>query len=337
MSATIGPADAIRPAIEGLTLRPSRVDDAAVLSDLFNADNAADGLHWRSTAAELANWLSHASEHFDPGRDLLVLEHQGRVIASSDVEWIDTTDGLREYRTGCSVHPDWRRRGIGRWLLRHNEARAADHARRHPTDRPRVLGCWSGDSAVGRRELFIQEGYAPARYFFDMVRPSLDGAAPLPLPEGLELRPVTADQLRRLWDADVEAFADHWGGFDGSEPRFREWQSDPKFDPSLFVVAWDGDEIAGGVLNEINDAENLAFDRKRGWLASVFVRRPWRRRGLARAVVMQSLVVFRERGLTSAGLGVDADNPHAALRLYEQTGFQVDMRSAAYRKPLALD
>ncbi|HYN64524.1 MAG TPA: GNAT family N-acetyltransferase, partial [Candidatus Limnocylindrales bacterium] len=105
-------------------------------------------------------------------------------------------------------------------------------------------------------------------------------------------------------------------------------------DPSLFVVAWDGDEIAGAAINEINEAENAAFNRRRGWLRSVFVRRPWRRRGLGQAVVLRSLQVFRDVGMTSAGLGVDADNPTGALGLYTRTGFDAEMRSAAYRKPM---
>jgi ribosomal protein S18 acetylase RimI-like enzyme len=88
------------------------------------------------------------------------------------------------------------------------------------------------------------------------------------------------------------------------------------------------------VLNEINETENAAFNRRRGWLASVFVRRPWRRRGLARAVVARSLVLLRDRGMTSAGLGVDADNPTGALQLYEDAGFEVEYRSSAFRKPL---
>jgi ribosomal protein S18 acetylase RimI-like enzyme len=169
-----------------------------------------------------------------------------------------------------------------------------------------------------------------------MLRPNLDGIELPPVPEGIDLRPVRDDQLRQLWDADVEAFADHWGGFDASEGRYEAWRNDPKFDPSLFVVAWDGDEIAGGVINEISEAGNAAFGRRKGWLASVFVRRPWRRRGLARALVMRSLAVLRDRGMTSAGLGVDADNANEALRLYTESGFEVDFRSAAYRKPMVL-
>jgi ribosomal protein S18 acetylase RimI-like enzyme len=182
-----------------------------------------------------------------------------------------------------------------------------------------------------------QEGYLPARYFFEMECPSLEGIVLPPLPEGLEVRPVRDDQLKQLWVADVEAFADHWGGFDASDARYEAWLGDPKFDPSLFVIGWEGDEIAGGVINEINEAENAALGKQQGWLASVFVRRPWRRRGLARALVMRSLAVLRERGMTSAGLGVDADNANEALRLYTECGFEVAMKSIAFRKPMATD
>jgi mycothiol synthase len=99
-------------------------------------------------------------------------------------------------------------------------------------------------------------------------------------------------------------------------------------------VAWDGDEIAGAVFNLINAAENKQLDRRRGLLDSVFVRRPWRRQGLAAALVARSLVVLRERGMTSAWLGVDADNPMGAVGVYERAGFVVEMRSIAFRKPM---
>jgi ribosomal protein S18 acetylase RimI-like enzyme len=219
--------------------------------------------------------------------------------------------------------------------MRRLEAHAQGLAAVYPSERPQVFGSWNPDSRVGKRILLEHEGYQPARFFFDMVRPDLEGIELPPLPDGIEVRPVAPAAHRQLWDADVEAFQDHWGGFDGSEVVYQSWLKDPKFDPGLFVVAWDGDEIAGGVINNINATENAAFNRQRGWLQSVFVRRPWRRRGLARALVGQSLAVLRERGMTSAGLGVDADNPNAATRLYEDAGFQVDVRSTAYRKPMA--
>jgi mycothiol synthase len=324
----------LAPPLAGLAARPYRPEDADRLAELFNRGAEADAAPWRASGEEIANWMRRSNEHFDASRDTLVVEADGAFVAFRDVEWIDTNDGLREYRLGGTVHPEWRRRGIGTWLLRGSEAHARERDTAHPTDAPRFYGSWQPSTAEGGLALMAAEGYEPARWFFDMVRPTLDAIDEPPLPDGIELRRVTADQLRQLWDADVEAFRDHWGGFDSSDERFREWQEDPKFDPSLFVVAWDGEEIAGGVINEINETENAAFDRQRGWLASVFVRRPWRRRGLARAVVGRSLVVLRDRGMTSAGLGVDADNPTGALRLYEDAGFEPEFRSSAFRKPM---
>jgi GNAT superfamily N-acetyltransferase len=328
------PSTAATPPIAGLDTRAYRAGDAAIVSDLNNRGDEADGVEWRSSPEETAAWIERSNDQFDVTRDLELVELDGVPVAYSEVEWVDTTDGLREYRLGAMVDPDWRRCGIGRWLMRRMEGHAQKLAALYPTERPQALGSWNPDSRIGKRILLEQEGYQPARFFFDMVRPDLEGIELPPLPDGIEVRPVPRTAYRQLWDADVEAFQDHWGGFDSSEVVYRSWLKDPKFDPGLFVVAWDGDEIAGGVINNINETENAAFTRQRGWLQSVFVRRPWRRRGLARALVGQSLALLRERGMTSAGLGVDADNPNAATRLYEEAGFGVDVRSTAYRKPM---
>jgi mycothiol synthase len=316
-------ADSVRPQIPGLTLRTYRPGDAAAMSALANRVFEADGVPWRTNVAEQENWLSTANEKFDPARDTYLVEVGGELVASADSEWVDTTDGLREIRMGAMVEPAWRRRGIGTWLQHMLEEHATELAGRYPSERPVVFGTWASDSEAERIAMVKRFGFEPARYFFEMARPTLDDIEEPVLPDGLEFRPVGADQLKQLWDADVEAFLDHWGGFDGSVERFEQWKSDPKFDPGLFVVAWEGDEIAGAVINEINEAENAAFNRKRGWLHSVFVRRPWRRRGVGRAIVLRSLQVFRDVGMTSAGLGVDADNPTGALGMYTGTGFQV--------------
>ena len=107
-----------------------------------------------------------------------------------------------------------------------------------------------------------------------------------------------------------------------------------ELDTSLWVVAWDGDEIAGVVQNWIWPTENAQLGVQRGWLEHISVRRPWRRRGLARAITAESLRLLRDRGMTDAMLGVDADNPNGALGLYEGLGFAVDKQSAAYRRAL---
>ena len=323
--------------IPGLVLRPYAGEaDIPHVVRIQNAEWAADGTRGHMTADEYVAWWGHANEKFDPARDVRLAELDGRVVAFGQSDWVDTTDGLREYRSSGAVDPEFRRRGIGSVMLadRMAAARSLD-ATYTDVDRPRLLGMWVDQRNVGGSALAERSGYEPARWFFDMER-SITGELPEiePLPEGLELRPMSADQAWVLWTADHEAFRDHWGGHDDSEANFRRWRESPEFDPKMFLIAWDGDQIAGGVLNTIYPAENEALGMRRGWLESVFTRRAWRRRGLARNLIVRSFHLLRERGMTDAILGVDADNPSGALGLYESVGFAVTERSTAWRRPL---
>ncbi len=323
----------------GFVLRPyADLPDVPEMLRVFTASNEADEIDERMSAAGLTTWLSHPSEHFDPANDLVLAEVDGEVVGYGWAFWVDTTDGLREYLTRGHVHPAWRRRGVGSAIMARNEAHLRGLAARHESDRERVMGTFADERRPGAVALVLANGYQPVRYFFEMLRPTLTDIDVPPMPDGLELRPVgDRDGYRRIFDADAEAFMDHWGGFDASDASFEEWLDQPDFDPSLFVVAFDGDEIAGVVINEIDAHENEALQRKRGLLASVFVRRPWRRRGLAAALVARSLLLLRERGMTSAWLGVDGENPTGALGVYERAGFAVHSRGMQYRKPMETD
>lgn len=318
-----------------LRLRPYAGEaDLVDIARLENAEAEADGIHRRTSVEEMASNYAHPNASFDPARDVTIAEIDGDVVAAARREVVDTTDGHREYRLDGIVEPAWRRRGIGGMLLRDNIRRARELAAvEHPASP--ILGSWSWDTQRGDIALLEREGFGTARWFFDMVRPNLHDVPAVPLPEGLELRPIDGSLAKPVWDADVEAFADHWGGFDHSQEQLQRWLDNPHTDLSLWVVAFDGDEIAGGVLNSIDEEQNAALGVRRGWLSSVFTRRPWRRRGLASALIARSLDLLRERGQTSAALGVDADNPSGALGLYEGLGFAVDQRSTAWRRELA--
>jgi mycothiol synthase len=320
----------------GLELRPFQGEpDLAAMVGVVSAANEADRIEERISVEALRNWVEHPSPHFDPAADIVVAVLDGEVAGYGWTSWVDTTDGMREYGTRGHVYPAWRRRRVGSAILRHNEARLRRLAASHDSTRPRTYAAYAPERRPGAVALLLGAGYQPVRYFFDMVRPALDDISVPDLPAGLEVRPVAGrEQVRALFDADVEAFADHWGGFDASDASFESWLTDPDFDASLFLVAYDGDQIAGAVVNTINRHENEALGRARGLLESVFTRRPWRGRGLAAALVARSLLLLRERGMTSAWLGVDADNPTGALGVYERAGFVVDVRSSEYRKPM---
>ncbi|MCA1570690.1 MAG: GNAT family N-acetyltransferase [Chloroflexi bacterium] len=322
--------------VAGLRVRPFGGEaDLDALVRIVNAESEADGISERDSIDGMRAHLGSPSDQFDPARDVGVAELEGRVVGWVSREWVDSREGdLREYRVWGAVDPVYRGRGIGTALLAENERRSRELAAAHGVELPTAFGAWAADGRPAAA-LLDRSGYSVVRWFFDMVRPTLDDLPEVPLPDGLELRPVTPEQYPLIWRANREAFRDHWGGSDESEAAMHRFFDSPDTDPSLWLIAWDGDEIAGGVNNSIHPEENDALGLQRGWLDSVFTRRAWRRRGLARALIARSLVVLRDRGMTSAGLGVDADNPTGALGLYEEAGFAVDDRFTAWRKPIA--
>lgn len=310
---------------------PSDVPDIVRVYNAAAADDRVDEV-W--TEEGLAAWLAHPSEQFDAARDAVIGELDGRVVAIGRVDWADNRDGrTRDYRLWGTVDPAHRGRGFGTQLLAELEGRLEALAATHEHDRESVLMSFA---PAGRTSevLLRANGYVPVRWFIDMVRPTLDGIIEPPMPAGLELRPVTPDQHETIWRANREAFRDHWGGSDESLEQLQRILSDPDTDTTMWLTAWDGDEVAGGVWNEIRPAENEALGIRRGWLDSVWTRRAWRKRGLASALIGRSLTLLRERGMTSAILGVDADNPTGANALYEQAGFEVHDRFVALRKPM---
>jgi mycothiol synthase len=324
------------PDIPGLRFRRLRVDDEAeyaALAEIVGAGNAADDIPWRPTANHLRDEMA-ASIGLDIATDIVVAEVDGRMVAIGQVERI-LREGIAVYHTSGNVHPEYRRRGLGRVLLDANIHRAEERAALEPADQPVELGAFVDDGEAGHLALMTGVGFEPIRWFFLMRRDLTDPIPTMHLPAGLELRPVLPDHHRAIFDAEVEAFRDHRGNREKTDDDFELTHKTEELDTTLWVVAWDGDQIAGVVQNWIWPTENAQLGVERGWLEHISVRRPWRRRGLARAITVESLRLLRERCTADAMLGVDADNPNGALGLYEGLGFMVDQRSAAYRRALS--
>ena len=325
-----------RAGLPGLTLRPYRdATDIPVIVDIINRELEADGVPFREDVGHMGAWFSKASAAFNPARDVTMAEVGGVPVAFCDRSWVDTTlePITREYRMGGAVLPEWRNKGIGTALLLHNEEKQRELARTHEVDLPRVFGSWTSDRQVRTTHLLEENGFAVVRHFYEMTRPLNEPIPDVPVPDGLEIRTVRPDEYRKVWQADVEAFKDHWGGFEDSEESFQRWLVRPDFDTSLWVVVFDGEKVAGASINAISKEENEALGVKRGWLHSVFTTREYRRRGVARVAVARSLAILKERGLDTGILGVDATNPTGALRVYEGVGFSVAEKSTAWRKP----
>jgi mycothiol synthase len=297
--------------------------------------NRNDDIPYFPTVADLqVDWAPAPT--FDPTRDVRVIADDDRFVGAARHGWRER-GGKVVHTTEVWVHPEWRRRGLGRRLLAWAETRARDSVARGvggPRELPHVLGMGTGADFDPGLAFAEAAGYFPVRYSFEMRR---DLAEPIPdvdLPAGLEIRPVTPEQHRRIWAADIEAFQDHWEAAVRHDSDFEQHFGHPNVDTSLWLVAWAGDEVAGSVQNGIYPEENAALGQAIGWLDHVSVRRPWRGRGLASALIVRSLVVLRDRGMDWAALGVDAENPTGALGLYERFGFRASRTWVKVRKPL---
>ena len=324
------------PAIPGLRFRMfDPRDDYEAFVELLTTANVADGLEWIPTVENLKNDHRHTAA-FDPRRDLLVAEIDGRLVSATETS-VRTRDGEAVHYIDGWVLPAWRRRGLGRALLGWTERRAREVGLVDGRTGPRSMMAWPDTLQAGAVALYESAGYEVIRYGFLMTR---DLGEPIPdpaLPDGIELRPVVAADHRAIWDADVEAFRDHWGRAERTEADYERWFAMPELDTGLWQVAWDGDQVAGSVMNFVYPEENEALGLKRGWLEHVSVRRSWRRRGLASALIAGSLRALRGIGLTEAALGVDAENLTGALRVYEALGFERARTGVAYRKGFSME
>lgn len=197
---------------------------------------------------------------------------------------------------------------------------AEDSARAAAVPRVRVYFP-AGHELAG---LVERRGYRLWRSSYTMQIELGDAVAGGPhLPEGIELRPYRPGDEDLLRAALNEAFADDPFFGAASASHFREFYLRARgFEPSLWLLAWADAELAGFVLA----FPERAGDPSLGWVESLGVRRPWRRRGLGEALLCSAFAELRERGVRAAGLGVDAQNETGALRLYERVGMRVVRR-----------
>jgi mycothiol synthase len=322
------------PAIDGLAFRRFRGPaDYPVMVAILDACNAADGLDFINTVEEVAHVFT-GLWNCDPEQDMLFAEVAGETVAFSRVWWVEEGTGERLYKSLGFVRPEWRRRGLGAAMLAYNERRLRAIAGEHPAATRRFFRVWATDGEDGALALFAASGYEPVRYFVLMTRPT-DLALPVaPLPAGLVVRPAEPGHIRAIWEAMWEARRDHWGYVEQGEEDYQHWTKGRLFAPELWKVAWDGEQVAGMVLNRIDALQNEQYGRRRGYTQDIFVRRPWRRRGLARSLLVQSIQMFREMGMEETALGVDTQNPSGALRLYESVGYRAVLRHTFFNKEL---
>ena len=288
---------------ESFSTRMATLDDAVAAVELVNACSIElTGEPQFDLNRFHTDW---ASPNLNPLTDLhLVFAPDDKLVGYAGV-W-DAEPYVQLFGWG-NVHPAYRSQGIGTYLAHWVEARACRSIARAPEGARVVL------------------------------RIEMDAPPPEPvLPEDLMIRTfVRETQLRPLVLADREIFKDHWGHVTTPlEQDIEEWahriDNDPTHDASLWFLALDGDEIVALSLCQLT----LAQDPTAGYVDTLGVRRAWRRRGLALALLRHSFRELYRRGQRAVVLDVDAQNLTGATRLYEKAGMHVQYQNVIYEKTL---
>jgi mycothiol synthase len=308
-----------------LKLRPARRADLTAIAQLILDVCTADGDPVAATSEEdlRRSWSSPEVK----------LETDAWIVETDDGKLVGYQEFHNRYAHASVhgdgyVHPEFHGLGIGTTMLRALEGRAHEEMKLAAPDLRVFIrdGMPTGDTSA--RELHEAEGYRPIRFFWHMEIELDEPPNRTEWPAGIELHPfLLEDHNHAVYEAHEEAFSDHWGHTPGT---FERWQhnmtSREDFDPTLWFIAWDGNDIAGSSL--------CRYRMGTGWVGTLGVRRPWRKRGLGEALLLHSFGEFYKRGMKRVGLGVDAENPTGATRLYKKAGMHVAAEYVSYEKEL---
>ena len=317
----------------GFTARGATLQDVEPAMALFNRwSRAVIGRDEFSSAEPIREeWQAPGVNLADDTRHIFA--PSGELIGHVEV-WTNSNP-LVHPELWARLDPAYEDLGIGTWMMHWAEQRALRALPQVPAGlrfAPRV-GCYR--QATKARQLFEDMGYRHIRSLYHMLI-EMDAPVPEPaLPKGITLRTYDpGSDAQAVYMAENEAFRDHFGHVERPfEEGFERWKRDREhegYDPTLYFLAMDGDEIAGVNLCR----PHSIYETDRGWVRSLGVRRAWRQRGLGLALLRHSFNEFYRRGKRKVGLGVDAENLTGALRLYENAGMRVDKAYDTYEKEL---
>ena len=285
-------------------------------------------------AEEIAIDYAHMPESV-LDRDMLFVLKDGNPIAYGRTGCnFEQDDKTWLYNWTLKIRKDWQDKGLEKIMIEWLEAQASLNYQNQHRGEKALLSTIAYDYKTALIQLVSELGYQTIRFFNDMKR-DLNDLPQAELPDGIIIKPALPSQFRQVWDADVEAFKDHWGYIIPVEEEYQLWLKDKNyFQPQLWQIAWDGDQIAGMVWNYINIQENEEKNRNRGYTEAISVRRPWRGRGIAKALICRSMQMMKLLNMDEVALGVDSENPSHATKLYTDLGYQTYQQMRIMRKPL---
>ena len=315
--------------VGGLTWRPLTRADVPELWRLLGAIEEAERRPYRTSQEEVddmfaGDWKNHDLD------TRAGIDAEGRIRAYAQV--VQPPGDLRVVRAFLDggVDPTWRGRGIGRVVLAWSEGRGRQKLAESGKELPARLASFVDDNSDQTIRLLRASGFAPVRYYAEMKRP-LDAPGPdVPAPDGITIVPWSEELDDQIRLAHNEAFADHWG----SEPRTaQEWtQGRSMFAPTWSLAAIDDatGEVAGYLMSFKFEQDWELNGYSAGYTDLLGVRRAWRGRRLAGALLSAAMTMYRADGIEYAELSVDTANPSGAHKLYTDLGYVVFHSSTMY-------
>jgi mycothiol synthase len=300
-----------------LELRTPGIEDAAAIADLCN-DLTRD-LYGEADADAQA--VSHWFQF--PNLVMFLAEREGRPVGYADVNRDEQGDRVA---IDLRVHPDARGTGVADVLLDAAEGWALEQVGPGTTARAFIA-----ERDPEEQELFARRGYRLIRHSLNMEIDLPEEPEPAEWPESVSVRTFERERDEQaVYECVEETFSDHWDYRPTPIEHWRKFAFDERHDPTLWLLAEEGDKLAGVCLN----AWHFSGDPEFGWVGTLGVRRGWRRRGLALAFLRESFVDFKRRGATRVGLSVDAENLTGAVKLYERAGMRPVRRHDTFERQL---
>lgn len=309
--------------IPGFTWTPFDRDDLPEIADFYATVESFDRNPERSSLADLQDfWDSPRSV---PEEDTLVArDESGRVVATAWSGCNRSVTDVREVFLGGAVHPSLRGRGIGRlvldWEMAHG--RAWHQTTRQDGFGPLRMRLLAPVDQDDIRDLATRAGLAVARYYFEMER-SLTDIPNRSCPAGILITPWDPDLSDETRQVRNQAFRDHWGHTDASPQMWADRLAATAFRPEWSLLARDADTLAVvGVAMNCAYEQDWSDDHREGYTDELGVLRNYRGRGVAKALLIESMHRFQEARMDAATLGVDTQNPSGAVGLYQGLGYR---------------
>jgi mycothiol synthase len=309
---------------EGYTTRSATMEDIEKVVAMFNrCAGKLVGVDNKFTLNQYQNVWQTPGFNLETDT-LLVIAPDGSIVGY--YELFDITEPHVTLRPWGRVHPEHEGKGIGTYMLNWAEKRARQAMLKAPEGARVTLQCGVISVNKAGAQLMEEYGMKMIRHSLRMVI-DLNDRLPSPqFPAGISIRTMSRPQDDRVVvEAVRDSFKDHWGYVETPfEEDLAYWQhimdTDEEFDPSIWFLAMDADQIAGVSLcwNKVGDDPDM------GWLGTLGVRRQWRKQGLGLALLYHTFAEFYRRGKPRVGLGVDAESLTGATRLYERAGMHSD-------------